>query len=71
MRLDHLLSKDKYEKRRRLFSPDKRLRACEEAVAATAGPKRLEGLGAVARHKEKRRTVLGVAKETSDGSASF
>ncbi|WP_206771170.1 hypothetical protein, partial [Anoxybacillus flavithermus] len=43
----------------------------EEAVAATAGPKRLEGLGAGARHQEKRRTVLDVVKKTSDGSASF
>ena len=57
MRLDHLLSKDDYEKRRRLISPDRRWRAREEAVAAAARPKRPEGLGAEARQYEKRRRL--------------
>jgi transposase InsO family protein len=37
-----------------LLIPETRWRAREEAIAATAGPKRREGIAAEARHHEKR-----------------
>jgi hypothetical protein len=40
-----------------LLIPETRWRARKEAVAATAGPKRREGIAAEARHHEKRKRL--------------
>ncbi|OXB87572.1 hypothetical protein B9L21_13290 [Geobacillus uzenensis] len=53
MRLDHLLSKGKSEGRPPIG--ETRWRACEEAVAAAAGPKRRKPMAAGARQYEKRK----------------
>ena len=60
MRLDHLLSKGKSEGRPPIG--ETRWRACEEAVAAAAGPKRREPMAAGARQYEKRKRRVRLSK---------